>query len=167
MLLHDNVRRALAGVVTVALLVTVACSKQQGSEQAFCRQVAKVPTMGVLLAGYTDADPVELERRLHAGSEAYASLRQDAPGAIRGRVDDVVDLVEDLISAVRTNRRDPEAATAQVRKAAQDHPDAGASSRAVADYAKDRCGVDLNPSVVDAPPAPTTGPPASPTTTAG
>lgn len=137
------------GTIALAAVGFVGCSSDGGSQEAFCTQVRKVQPLEVLLAGFTEADPVELARRLDNGADDYAALLDASPGAIRGDVGQVVDLVDAVIAAVRAHRNDPEAAGAQVRVAVADHPKAAASSTAVATYAKDRCGVDLNPTVVD------------------
>lgn len=153
-----QVRRPLGramGAVVAALAIAATglagCSSDGGSQAAFCAQVRKVQPLEVLLAGFTEADPVELARRLDTGAAAYADLLDASPGEVRGDVRQVVELVDEVIAAVRAHRNDPEAAAAQVRAAVADHPKAAESTTAVAAHAKDRCGVDLNPTVVDDP----------------
>ena len=52
-----------------------------------------------------------------------------------------------MIAAVRANSTDPVAAAAAVRDVVDDHPEASTASLAVADYASQRCQVELNPTV--------------------
>lgn len=143
------VRRFLAvlSVTTMISLGPAACTDDSGSEEAFCSQVIEVPTMGVLLAGFDEADPVELERRLDVGMAAYESLRDEAPEEIRGRVGEVVDLVTDMIDAVRANPDDAEALAAEVRTAVAEHPDAEKAATEVDAYARITCEVELTPAV--------------------
>ena len=74
------------GIATMACTaIAVSCTKDQGSEQAFCQQVAKAPTVDSVVSGYTDADAGELDARLADAASAYANLAEVAPGKIRGR----------------------------------------------------------------------------------
>lgn len=143
-------RRALAALSTAAILTlgAVACTSDPGSEEAFCDQVGEVPTMGVLLSGFADADPVELERRLDAGATAYEELRDAAPGEIRGRVSEVVDLVTAMIDAVRANPDDPDALATDLRAAVAEQPEIEQAATEVETYARTTCGVELGPSAV-------------------
>lgn len=143
-------RRALAALSTAAvlLLVSGSCTTDPGSEEAFCDQVGEVPTMGVLLAGFADADPVELERRLDAGATAYEGLRDEAPEQIRGRVSEVVDLVTAMIDAVRANPDDPDALAADLRAAVAEQPEIEQAATEVEAYARTTCGVELDPEAV-------------------
>ena len=61
-----------------------------------------------------------------------------------------------VIDGLRANDADPEAAAADLRAAVDDHPDAVTSSLAVADYARNQCNVELNPTVPEDPTVTTT-----------
>lgn len=147
MLRTRRVLATLSAVVALSL-VSSACTTDAGSEEAFCDQVGEVPTMGVLLAGFADADPVELERRMDAGMTAYASLRDEAPEQIRGQVSEVVDLVTAMIDAVRANPNAPEALAADLRTVVAEHPEVEEAATEVEAYARTTCGIELDPEAV-------------------
>jgi hypothetical protein len=141
-------RRPLAALVAGSLLVAgTACSRDKGSDEAFCKEVKRTPTLESVVSGFADADPEELATRLDAARDAYGRLRRSAPSGVRGDVGPVVDLAEEVIAAVDDHHDDPEAVAAAVREAVDRHEDAEASSARVAAYAKKACGVDLNPVV--------------------
>ena len=140
----------VGGLVVVLGLLGTACTGDSGDKEAFCTEIAEVAPLSTLIAGFSEADPVELDNRLETAADAYAKLRDDAPEEIRGDVDQVVDLSEAVIEAVRANRQDPEAVVDQVREAVADRPDVPAATKALSDYAAKECKVDLNPTV-DAP----------------
>lgn len=141
--------RWLAAAAAASLLVGgAACTRDQGSDEAFCKEVRRTPTLESVVSGFADADPEELATRLDAARDAFERLRRSAPDAIRGDVGSVVDLAGEVITAVEDHHDDPEAVAAQVRKAVDRHDDAAKASTKVVAYAKKTCGVDLNP-VVD------------------
>lgn len=136
-----------ATVAVLALVVSVSCSTDHGSQDAFCRQIRKVPPLASVISGFADDDPTELRTRLDDARTAYTDLRDAAPEDIRDDVDATVDLVDAVIDAVAANGTDPEAVAAEVRSAVKLHPGAATSSTKVAAYAKQRCAVELNPTV--------------------
>lgn len=145
------------GIATMACTaIAVSCTKDQGSEQAFCRQVAKAPTVDSVVSGYTDAEGSELDARLADAASAYADLAKVAPGKIRGEVNTVVRLVDAVIAAVKEHREDPEVVADRVRAEVVNNPGSIKASIAVATYAADRCKLELNPALSDRPT--TTGP---------
>lgn len=142
-------RRRLAALAAAWLVLAgAACSRDKGSDEAFCKEVRRTPTLESVVSGFADADPEELDTRLEAARDAYGKLRRSAPSAVRDDVGRVVDLANEVITAVEDHHDDPEAVAAQVRKAVDRHDDAARSAVKVAAYAKKTCGVDLNP-VVD------------------
>ncbi len=142
-------RRCLAALAAATMVVgTAACTRDGGSADAFCKEIRRTPTLESVVTGFAEADPEELSTRLDAARNAYARLRRSAPSAVRGDVGPVVDLADEVITAVADHHDDPEAVTDAVRKAVDRHDDAAAAAEKVAAYAKKTCGVDLNP-VVD------------------
>ncbi|MEO6630003.1 MAG: hypothetical protein ABIP03_15715 [Aquihabitans sp.] len=124
-----------------------ACSKDQGSQAAFCRQIRTVPPLASVISGYANEDPTELQSRLGAARLAYTQLGEAAPKEIADDVEISLDLVEAVIDAVATKGDDPEAVAAQIRRVVKADTGASAASTRVADYAEKNCNVDLNPTV--------------------
>lgn len=155
--------RATVGVLGVLALAASAailagCSDEpEASPETFCDALRLVPSLATVFTGFADQDAGRLDRSLDAAEEAFGRLRDTAPDDIAPDVDEVVDLVQVVIDAVWANRSDPEAAAAEIRAAVGDHPDANTSSRAVADYARKQCDVELNPTVPQDPTATTSG----------
>ena len=142
-----------ARIVAIALLTTFgalgapACSKDQGSQAAFCRQIRTVPPLASVISGFANEDPTELQNRLGAARTAYTELGEAAPKEIAADVKISIDLVEAVIDAVATKGDDPEAVATQVRRVVKADTGAAAASTRVAAYAKKNCDVDLNPTV--------------------
>ncbi len=153
---------ALAGLLATA---TASCTQDQGSEKAFCKQVGKAPTVESVVAGFTNADPGELQARFGEATDAYAGLRDAAPSEIRDDMGTVADLVDAVVAAVKENRDDPEAVADQVRAAVKDHPGAIKATVTVAAYAAGHCNLQLNPSVDEG--SSSTAVPTTPTTLGG
>jgi hypothetical protein len=141
-------RRIAALAAACLVLAGASCSRNQGSDEAFCKEIRRTPTLESVVTGFADADPEELDTRLDAARDAYGRLRRSAPSGVRGDVGPVVDLADAVIAAVDEHHDDPEAVAAEVREAVERHDDAAAAAVKVAAYAKKSCGVDLNP-VVD------------------
>ena len=146
-------------IVAVSSLL-VACAKDPGSKAAFCREARRAPDLSATLNDFSQADSGELRRRLTAASDAYERLADAAPKQIRGDTRSVVDLVDEVIGAVRDHPDDPEAVTDQVRKVATASPKVAEATKAVNDYASKECNVELDPSQ-----APASAPAATTTTT--
>lgn len=153
-----------AGLAMLALaaLGAAACTSDGGSETEFCERVATVPALDSLLTGFGNADPGELATRLDTASAAYGDLRDAAPGDIRGPVGTVVDLVDAVLDDVEARAEDPEALADALRATVAEHPDAEQAATEVAAYARDRCDVDLNPTIAGDPTGGTTTEPAAP-----
>ena len=142
-------RRCFAVVAVASLVVAGAsCTRDKGSDEAFCKQIRRTPTLASVVADFDEADPEELAIRLDAAREDYGRLRRSAPSGIRGDVGRVVDLADEVIAAVDEHHEDPEAVADEVRKAVDRHDGAAEAAVKVAAYTKKSCGVDLNP-VVD------------------
>ena len=145
------------GVAAAAVaLSTLGCTKEQGSEEAFCREVAKAPTIDSVVSGFTDADPGELDKRLADAAKSYEDIANAAPGEIRGEVDTVVRLVDAVIDAVKDHSDDPEVVADQVRNAVVDNPGSIKAAASIAIYAANNCSLELNPTVDDEPETATT-----------
>ena len=145
------------GVTAAALAFsTLGCTKEQGSEKAFCREVANAPTIDSVVSGFTDADQGELDKRLADAAEAYDDIAKAAPGEIRGDVDTVVRLVDAVIDAVKDHSEDPEVVAEQVRNAVVDNPGSIKAAASIAIYAANNCNLELNPTVEDGPTSSTT-----------
>lgn len=138
---------AAATAILLALLTMAGCSRDHGSQEAFCKEIKRVPSLDTVVEGFSDADPQELSARLKAANASYAALQKAAPKEIRSQVGEVEDLVDVVTQAVEDHHDDPEAAAAQVRRAMASHPDAKTATVAVAKYAKTNCDVDLNPTL--------------------
>ncbi|QXC62761.1 hypothetical protein KSP35_08230 [Aquihabitans sp. G128] len=140
---------ATAAAVALALVALGGCTKDHGSEADFCREVKRIPTLDAVVTGFVDTEPSALDARLDDASKAYATLEDAAPDDVRDSVSDMTALVDAVLAAVRAHPDDPEAAARDLRAAVKDHPNAARSSLAVASYASEHCGVELNPKVVD------------------
>lgn len=149
---------AMAAAVVASSVAVASCTKDEGSVEAFCREVRVVPPLASVVSGFTEADQDGLARRLDDAAAAYGRLADTAPAEVRREVDDMVSLVDEVLDAVRGNGGDAEATAADIRKAMSAHTGAAASSAAVAAYARRHCEVDLNPTV---PPDETSSPTSS------
>ena len=138
---------AIALLAVLGALGATACSKNQGSQEAFCRQIRTVPPLAAVISGFANEDPTELQNRLGAARTAYAELGEAAPKEIAADVKTSIDLVDAVIDAVATQGDDPEAVATQVRRAVKANSGATAASTRVAAYAKKSCDVDVNPTV--------------------
>lgn len=140
----------LASAVAVGPLA--ACTDDQtASPESFCDSLRRVPSLASVFTGFADQDASRLDRSLRDAEASFGRLRDTAPDEIAPDVTEVVDLVQAVIDGVRSHPTDPDAAAAEIRAAVNDHPDAVASSRAVADYARSQCDVELNPTVPEDP----------------
>jgi hypothetical protein len=141
-------RTAIATLLTLALGIGgVACSKDQNaSSKAFCRKLRQAPTLDSVVSGFADVDADELDKRLDAASTAFHDLNDSAPGAVRGDVKTMVELVDTVIASVKSHKDDPEAAAAELRTVVAKHKDAARASLNVARYAARECSLSLNPS---------------------
>lgn len=134
--------------LTLALVAAVSgCSDELGSEEAFCRQVRRLPPLESVISGFSEADPAELANRMERAGSAYRELRSVAPSGIRVSVGDMVDLVDAVLGAVEAHQDDPQAAVEALRTAVGQHPDAPQASRRVVDYSAETCDVALNPTL--------------------
>ena len=141
-------RVTVAVVASAVLLVGAsACTRDKASQGSFCEELRQVPTLASVISGFADQDLSQLESRLDETMDQFEDLRASAPDEIGSDVDRTVDLVEAVVEAVRANHSDPDAAAAQVRAVVADHPEAETSSRAVTDYAREQCRIELNPTV--------------------
>jgi hypothetical protein len=140
-----RLRGAAAALAICSSAVAVACSDDEPAVGSFCDELKQAPSLASVLAGFADQDPARLDDQLDRASAEYDDLRDAAPSEIAPDVARTVDLVHDVIEAVRTDRDDPVAAAEGVRVVIADHPDAETSSLAVADYARQECGLELNP----------------------
>lgn len=146
-----------ATALTVLLAFGVpACSRQQGSQAAFCREVRQAPDLRATLSGFSDADPAELGTRLTTAREAYERLRRAAPGPIRSDTREVVALVDDIIAAVYDHPDDPDAVVSQARRSVAARPGAAEAARSVTAYAARACNLELDPSGATTTTIPTT-----------
>lgn len=137
-------------VVTAALLG--GCSKNEtGSDQAFCDDLRRVPSLASVLTGFSEMSPAKLTEALDDAEASFAQLRRSAPEDLSDEVDRVVELVMAVIDGVRANATDPVAAAETIRKAVAAHPRAEEAGLAVAEAARTRCSVELNPTVVENP----------------
>ena len=145
---------ALPLTVACALAGLAGCSKEAGSEKAFCTDLRKVPTLESVVADYADTDPEELTARIDEAEQAFEQLRTSAPAEIDSDVDAMVDLVDDVLAAVRTNQEDPDTVAKNLREAMRGQLGAAKSSLRVAAYGATKCNVTLNPA--ELPPESTT-----------
>lgn len=130
-----------------------ACTDDGGSDEAFCRELATAPSLDTVLTGYTAADEHDLTNRLDDATDAYAEVRAAAPSDIRGETGDVVDLVDEVLDAVRDHHDDPEAVAARLRGAVEEHPEAAEASAAMVEWAAEHCKLDLSATLAPGPAA--------------
>ncbi len=137
--------RAAAVAVGLATALTAASCTDDGgaSAEAFCRELATAPSLDTVLTGYTAADEHDLADRLDDASDAYADVRDAAPSDIRDETGAVVDLVDEVLGAVRDHHDDPEAVATRLRAAVAEHPDAQDASTTLVEWAAERCELDL------------------------
>src|SRR5690606_35392024 len=76
-----------------------------------------------------------------------------APSGIRDETGDVVDLVDEVLDAVRDHHDDPEAVAARLRSAVEEHPEAAEASASMVDWAAEHCQLDLSATLAPGPAA--------------
>ena len=152
-------------LLAIGVIGLGACSKEGGSQEAFCRDLRKVPTLESVVADYADSDPDELQHRLDEARDAFDQLRSSAPEEIDGDVDEMVALVDDVLDAVERHRDDPDAVAKDLRTAMKGRLGAAKASLRVAAYGATKCNVTLNPA--ELPPESTTTVPGAVTSTTG
>jgi hypothetical protein len=135
--------------LAVALVAGVVsgCTSDGGSTEAFCAQVAKVPSLESVLSRFSEADTTVLDDRIDQARTAYADLAEAAPKAIDDETDEVVSLVDDILDAVEQHPTDPAKAATQLRKAMAAHKGIDADRAKVAAYAQKQCDVQLDPTL--------------------
>ena len=138
-------RLALPALAALAVASLVGCSKESGSQESFCADLRKVPTLESVVADYADADPDELATRLDEAEAAFEQLRDSAPEEIDADVDAMVDLVVEILDTVRDHQEDPDAVANDLRDAMKGRLGAAKSSLRVAAYGATKCDVTLNP----------------------
>jgi hypothetical protein len=144
--MHAARRTATATLLTLALGIGgAACTKEDGSTADFCREIRQAPTLDSVVSGFADVDADELDQRLDDAAEAFDSVERSAPGAVRGDVETMVELVDAVIASVKAHKDDPEAAAAELRELVADHKGAARASLNVARYASRECDLALNP----------------------
>ena len=138
---------AAVGVIVLIGSVSACTADESASSTDFCSALRRVPSLASVLSGFADQQPGQLTRALDDAETAFEHLGEAAPEEIAPDVTAVVDLVRAVIDAVRSNPSDPDKAAAAVRGAVKEHDRAVTSSLAVADYARTKCHVELNPTV--------------------
>jgi len=138
---------AAVGIIVMVGSVSACTADESASSTDFCSALRRVPSLASVLSGFADQQPGQLTRALDDAETAFEHLGEAAPEEIAPDVTAVVDLVRAVIDAVRTNPSDPDEAAAAVRAAVKEHDRAVTSSLAVADYARTKCHVELNPTV--------------------
>ena len=137
-------------VVVVGLAAAIAlpgCSRSQGSEEAYCRQLRQTPALATTLNGFADDDPAEVRTRVADARTAFAALEKAAPKEVRHDTETVVALVDAVLDAVVAHKGDAAATASQVREVVRRHPDAATAARNVSTYASQHCSVTLNPTI--------------------
>lgn len=124
--------------------------------EALCEAVAEVPPLASVVTGFAETHPAELSTRLDEAEAAYADLRGSAPDDIDDEVDKVIDLVDEVMVAVRENPDDREAAAEGIRSVIAEHPEVEEASAALVAYTSENCGIDLDPTPADEPTSSTT-----------
>ena len=140
----SRTRRAVAVALGLPLVVTVGCSKDTGSDAAFCAALRSAPTVESVVSGYTGLDGPELSRRLDRAANAYASVGRTAPPSLSDDVDLLVGSVNAVIEAVRAHPNEPNTVLETVRATAGSKKRLGDATRRIDDYARKECGMDLN-----------------------
>jgi hypothetical protein len=134
---------------TLALgTLAVACTDEGGSDEAFCEQVGRVPSLESVLARFDEAEPTTLADGIAKARAAYRDLADAAPTEIDGQADAVVALVEEVLDAVEAHPDDPAEAAAAVRSALADHEGVAADRDELVAYAEATCDVVLDAPVV-------------------
>lgn len=117
--------------------VLVGCAADAGSVEQFCAQVQRVPTI-------TQADDLTVPDTTTATEALQVELqrlREAAPGAIRGDVSVLVDVMGDIAVALSGGSdADVEAARSRVARANDTWK---AASDSVVSFATTHCGIDV------------------------
>lgn len=160
-------RRLAVGAVLVGLVAAgAACSGEDREDTAaFCAAVSTAPSLDSVLRGFTDQEPVSLERNLDAAQQAYARVADTAPPEIEEQTTRLVEIVDVVIDAVREHPDDRSTVISDITAALEEHEDIADDASVVADRAQELCDLDLNAGLVEV--TTTTIEPGPPTTARG
>jgi len=144
--------RRLASFVAIGALAATAlvgCSDEQGSTEEFCARLSETPSLEAVLARFNEIDRGVLQARIDQTRAAYDALAEAAPASIEAETEQVVELVDEVLTAVEENPLDPTKAADQLRKVMADHPDIDEARTEVAAFAEEECDVKLDPSLAE------------------
>jgi hypothetical protein len=155
-------RLALACAVVAAVGAGApACSDSGGSKEAFCEQIAQVPSFRSIFDTYDPADPAAARAQLNAAVEQLHALQDAAPGEVRDDVETVADVAERLVKALgEIDPADPLSGLEGLDNLQADFDAVEEASTNVATYTQSQCGITLDT-------APPTTPLTTPTTATG
>lgn len=139
-------RLALACAVVVAAGAgTAACSDDGGSTEAFCEQVAQVPSFRTIFDTYDPADPAAARGELDAAVEQLRALQDAAPGEVRDDVETVAGVAERLVQALgEIDPADPLSGLEGLDDLQADFDKVDEASTNVATYTQAQCGITLD-----------------------
>jgi len=139
-------RRILFGVgigaAFLALVPLPACS-DDGDSGDFCERLGDTEQVGAILGDLDPSDPAGTQERLRTGLEQFQELEADAPGAIRDDVARIRQGVELILEAVEEHPDDLPGARQAIAGELDELSGLAQAGEAVADYARDECGLDL------------------------
>ncbi|HEV7720930.1 MAG TPA: hypothetical protein VGO60_06585 [Iamia sp.] len=130
------------GVSVLALALLPACS-DDGDSDAFCQRLGDTDQVGAILGELDASDPAGAQERLREGLEQFQDLEADAPGAIRDDVARIRQGVQLILESVEDHPDDLPAARQAIAGEIDELSGLAQAGEAVADYARDECGLDL------------------------
>ena len=128
-----------------ALSVLLAsCTGSGGGQKEFCDRLPETGSVLSILSDFGTTAPDQLTGQFEKGLAEYRDLERSAPRSIRADVAKVADTVELILDIVKRNPDDLSAIRKELAGKAAQLASAAKSGQAVATYARDECGIDLD-----------------------
>jgi hypothetical protein len=142
--------RSVAAAALALGLASAACSDDGGSEEAFCATARSFATdnPAAVFDRYDPADPTGAAELLRRTGTRLRAWSEEAPGD----VDDDVALIADVADELAAAFEAPASSSDRTEELQARFTEVEEASARVTSYARERCGVELDPGAV-APPA--------------
>ncbi len=134
---------SLAAVVLVVSLLA-GCAHGQGSRDAFCSQLRSLSNRSVLLGRFDPFNPSDLAVYKRSAATDMSKLERAAPRDIKPDVAAVADLTAEIAQLTEKYQNDPAELRYRLYDLGRHRVGAASSVVKVVDYAKSKCGIDIN-----------------------
>ena len=137
-------------IATVVLAVGLGgCAKGQGSTKAFCDNLRRLSNRSVLLGRFDPSNPADLRVYRRQAATDMSQLERAAPREIKPDVAAVADLTAEIAQLAEKYQDNPGELQYRLYNLGRRRVGAAGSVVKVRSFAKDKCGIDLNPRRTD------------------